>query len=241
MSIITNPIELNEQQLELKNAILMEMTNDKVISRTNAELNEPPPNTNLTGFFKTVKELVDVTQENTDQRVLLTETMPEVNLFEDPDHPGKELSGYILTTVLKREPGTLAGGNQPFSSKRRDLKPKMLRGIIKSDPDKPGESTLIFSKWYDNLVGLNICCRTNKRANELADWLENLMETNAWYFQQAGFPLVFMDARLPDLRREDGLMKVSFRPFRFFVRTETFFTLTEHQLDRLIVQATAGT
>jgi hypothetical protein len=242
MSFIDDPLELDALQLEFRDKILIELSGGAGITRENAdECTDPPPNTTLTGFFNKVKEVVDATQINADQRVLVTETMPENNIFQDPDDQDKELSGMILTTVLRREPGTLAGGNQPFRAKRQDVRPKIIRRVVKKDPNKPGVTTFIISKWFDNLVGLNIAARTNKRANELAEWFENLMEFNRPLFELDGFQKVMFKGRMSDLRRDDSVMKISFRPLKYYLRTETFFTITEQQLNRLIVQVTAGT
>jgi hypothetical protein len=240
-SILTDPIQLNAYQIDLKNKIVLELTGGLGIDESNQECSFAPQKTTTVGFFNRVKELVDLDQVNADQPVLVTETMPDLNLFQDPDHPEKELSGLVLTTVLRREPGTLSGGNQPFSSKRQDTRPKMIRRVIKNDPNKPGEITFIISKWFDNLVGLNVCARTNKRADELADWFEDLMEKNRWFFEINGFNKVLFKGRMADLRKDDSTTKISFRPMKYYFRTETFYTITEQQLNRMIVQLTTGT
>ncbi len=241
MSILTDPVELSIAQLEFKNKVIMEMTGGMGITEETQESSALPPSRTTSEFFDRVKELVDYTQVNKDQPILVTETMPDLKLFQDPEYPEKDLSGLILTTVLRREPGTLAGGNQPFNEKRKDSRPKMIRKVIKNDPDKPGQVTFIISKVYDNLVGLNICSRTNKRANELAEWLEDLMEKNRWFFEINGFHKLSFKGRLADLRKDDSLTKLSFRPMKYYFRTETFYSITEQQLNRLIVQVSTGT
>lgn len=236
MSEIFDYIQLNTDQIDLKNKILFEITKGSSVE----ELKTPfyPSKTSLTDFFNLVKNLIDLESKNLDRRILLTETMPDTNFFQDPDDPLKEVSGYILTTLLKREPATLVGGNDPFNTGRRDLKPKLIRKIVGNDPARPGEITYVISKLFDNLVGLNICTRTNKEANSLADWFEDLMEKNRWYFELNGFSKYYFLGRLADLRKDDSMMKMSFRPFKYYVRTETYYFLTEQELNRIIVQIT---
>ena len=53
------------------------------------------------------------------------------------------------------------------------------------------------------------------------------MEFNRPLFEQCGFNKVLFKGRMADLRRDDTVMKISFRPLKYYLRTETFFTLTE--------------
>lgn len=234
LSLYTNEA-LSPDQQALKNTILEELSGGFGLSTTSV-IKSRPPNTNLTGFCELVKNVVDLENQNLERRVLVVEQMPDTNFFEDPDEPLKEVSGLILTTVLKREPATLVGGNEPFNPKRRDIRPRMIRAEIKNDPERPGEVVYVISKLFDNLVGLNICARTNKRADELAEWFEDLMEKNRWYFERKGFLKVFFEGRMADLRRDDSMIKMSFRPLKYYVRTETYYTITEQQLNRIVVQ-----
>jgi hypothetical protein len=231
-------IELTQSQIDLRNTIVLEILGKGAHIEELHKDQFKPSKTTLTNFFSIVKDLVDLDNKNSDQRILVTETMPDTNFFQDPDDPLKEISGYILTTLLRREPATLVGGNDPFNGSRRDLKPKLIRKIIGNDPERPGEVTYVISKMFDNLVGLNICSRTNKRADFLADWFEDLMEKNRWYFELNGFSKYFFLGRLADLRKDDSLGKMSFRPFKYYVRTETYYYITEQELNRILVKVT---
>src|ERR1019366_7521625 len=137
LSIYTNEALSSDQQA-LKDTILQELSGGFGLSATSV-LKCPPPNTSLTGFCNLVRGLVDIENMNLERRILVVEQMPDTNFFQDPDEPLKEVSGLILTTVLKREPATLAGGNEPFNPKRRDIKPRMIRAEIKDDPERPGQ------------------------------------------------------------------------------------------------------
>jgi len=231
---IYNHENLEAYQIELKNKILFDITNGQHIGT----IEEIPRETTVDKFFILTKNLVDQDERFVDRRVLVTDTMSENNIMQDPDDPTKDLSGMVITSLLHRAPATLVGGNEPFDKGRRDIKPKRVLRLIKNTSERPGEVTYVINQWFDNLIGFNVGALTNKRADELADWFENLMETNRWYFELNGYGRYNFDERTADLYVNYGTYKMAWRPHKYYVRTETNYLLTEQQLNKLIVQIT---
>ena len=78
--------------------------------------------------------------------------------------------------------------------------------------------------------------RTNKRANELALWFENLMETNRPYFAFKGITKYFMNIRKADESKQYGNDQVESRPYFYFVRTEKTYEVKEQALNNLVIR-----
>jgi hypothetical protein len=223
---------LTARQIDLKNTIIFEITG----GIEPEIIDEIPEGTTLDDLFLKVKNLVDTNGRFDDRRILFTDTMSDGNIFQDPDLGTKDLAGLIINSVLKRTPATLVGGNDPFNRGRRDLKPKLVRKIIGANPERPGEVSWVLTSRYDNLVGFTIVAQTNKWADELADWFESLIETNRWYFVLNGYQVFYFDERTADVYVDFSTFKATFRPYKYYVRTETNYVITESQLNKLIVQ-----
>ena len=131
----------------------------------------------------------------------------------------------------------MSGGNTWFDKTRREAKPR-IREIITNDPDNLGQASIVYSQWFDNEVEFSVCSRTNKRSNELADWFENLMESNRIYFAFKGIGRYLLDQRKSDGFTQIGNEGYHYRPFCYMVRTEKTYTVTEQSINRIIISLT---
>jgi len=227
---------LNAEQKALKEELTREILRDYSKSQTRSEaISKLPAHNTIEGFVDSIKELIDVSQDTTGRRVILKDDYAKGNVLEDPSNPSKELSGVVLYSMKRRAPGTMEGGNTWFDRGRREVKPR-LREVISNDPCNPGQTKLVYSQWFDNEVRFDINARTNKRANELALWFENLMETNRPYFAFKGITKYFMNLREADEFRQYGNDTIECRPYYYFVRTENTYEVTEEALNRLIIR-----
>lgn len=229
---------LTAEQVAFKGSLVAEIMQDysKIKSRS-PSITKVPSHSSLDEFITSVKELIDSDQINADQKVTLIDDHSKDNIFQDINNPTRELSGVVLYSLDRRSPGTMAGGNSWFSKERREVKPR-IREIITNDINNPGQAKIVYSQWFDNRVRFKVCARTNKRANELCDWFENLLETNRYYFNIKGITKFFMDERMSDNQEQIGNEQVECRPFFFFVRTEKTYELTEQALNKIVISLT---
>jgi len=226
---------LNQEEILLKEELITTIKRDYTKLQRTSSMSTIPVYGNIEDFIDGVKELVDINQETADQRVILRDDYTTDNIMEDPSNPTKELSGVILYSMVKRAPGTMEGGNTWFDSGRREVKPR-IRDIITNDPKNPGQAKIVYSQWFDNEIKFQITARTNKRANELALWFEDLMETNRPYFAFKGITKYFMDERKTDNFKQYGNDSFEIRPYHYFVRTEKTREVTEQALNNLIIR-----
>jgi len=233
--IFNNNEELTDSQILLKEELIREITRDYGKINKREAISKISYHNNIDQFIDGIKELIDIDQQTSDQRVILKDDYATDNILEDPDNPTKELSGVILYSMKRRAPGTMEGGNDWFNKGRREIKPR-VREIITNDPKNPGETKIIYSQWFDNEIKLKITARTNKRANELAFWFENLMETNRPFFAFRGITKYFMNIREEDEFKQYGNDPMECRPYCYFVRTERTYEVTEQALNSLIIK-----
>lgn len=227
---------LTREQIALKQELTREILRDYTKTSLKGEaISKLPTHSSIEGFVDGVKEIIDLSQETSGQRVILKDDYASGNIFEDPDNPTLELSGVILYSMKRRAPGTMEGGNTWFDRGRREVKPR-LREIITSDPCNPGQAKLVYSQWFDNEVKFDVSARTNKRANELALWFEDLMETNRPFFAYRGITKYFLNLREADEFKQYGNDNFECRPYYYFVRTEKTYEVTEEALNRLIIR-----
>lgn len=228
--------DLTTEQIALKEQLTREILRDYgKLSGGLGAISKLPVHNNIEQFIDGVKELIDIDQQTSGQRVILRDDYTTDNIMEDPDNPLQELSGIVLYSMKRRAPGTMEGGNTWFDRGRREVKPR-IREIISNDPCNPGQVKIVYSQWFDNEVKFDITARTNKRANELAFWFENLMETNRPFFAFRGVTKYFMNIREADEFKQYGNDSFECRPYCYFIRTERTYEVTEQALNRLIIR-----
>jgi hypothetical protein len=167
-----------------------------------------------------------------DYRITFTE--------EDVD---KDIKTEIVTcSCLNRTPGVF-GQSTPFE-KDRNSTVKNLKFMLReevTDPNNPGYNIATLGYWYDNTIRLTCWARTNKRANKRADWLESLMMEYMWFFTAEGISRIFYLGRQGDTYKEIDGNKWYGRPLDYFARTEKIITLSEKQIEEILVKRTLAT
>lgn len=230
---------LSEEQLKIKETLIKEITKDYDGSapKTIPSISSIPVHTDIDGFIDSVAALVDMDQIHADQKVVLLDNYDRQNIFQDFEDPTKEYSGVVLYSMIRRAPGTMTGGNTYFAEGRREVKPRIR--AIEKDPIT-GQANIYYSQWFDNEVLLEVCARTNKRANELANWFEDLMEKNRIFFALKGITKYNMDRREADKFLQIGNDGVESRPFVYMLRTEKTYMLTEQMINKIVVSLTTS-
>lgn len=230
---------LSDNQIDLKDKITREILRDygSVCDDPRGAISKTPRHGDIEEFIDAIAELIAMDQETAEQRVMLKDQHAEGNIMEDPDDPAKELSGVVLYAMKRRAPGTMAGGNVWFNRERREVKPR-IREIITNDPNNPSQAKIVYSQWFDNEVLFEIVARTNKRANELALWLEDLLERNRTFFMCRGFQRYLYNMREEDGQKQYGNDNYHVRPLCYFVRTERTNEVSEQTLNRLVITLT---
>ena len=155
-------------------------------------------------------------------------------VYDSPDisEAGEKLE-IISMKLIKRQPG-MHGQGAPFENTVRQLKP-LLRETL-DDPDNPGYKRLVLGQFYDNLLQLTCWAKTNKEASERALWLETVMEDYAWFFAYSGANRVIYQGRAPELLLDVDHYHLYGRPIEYFVRTEKIRTVSQKQLEEIIVR-----
>lgn len=218
--------------------VIVQSQFDSIINNaeSQASIRSKTPGTakNITEFYSLVKEAIENREKNQktpdDAKVLLTHNEVEVS--------SKALS--IAIELMSREPGRFSEG-APMQGKTRNLRP-LLREVV-ADPDNPGYRKAIMGYWHDNLVKFTCWSRTHKEAEALALSFEALMEDYIWFFRMQGVHRVLFNSRGSQVEREfkvasnqgSDTNKFYGRPLIYFVQTETIRTITEKELEQIII------
>ena len=239
MMDFNNNEHLTDEQISLKEKIKIDITEKKAKSlKTYGQMSTQPAHSTIEEFIDAVQEAVNLDQVNASQRVILKDKHAAGNIFEDPQDASADVSGVILYSMKKRAPGTMKGGNSPFDEGRRELQPR-IRDVISESLETPGEATVLYGQWFDNLICFEIAARTAHRANELALWFEEVMECNRYYFAGKGIHRYFFHERDEDKHQQIGNESVFYRPMVYYVRTEKSYKLSERALNNIVVCLTS--
>jgi hypothetical protein len=196
-----------------------------------------PVNSSLKDFIDQVKELVDCNQQDKKNKVILVDDFSPNNIFEDPTKPGSDVVATIGYRLRKRAPGTTKGGNKPFNDARREVTPH-LRAITTDDVGNPGAVTFNMGQWFDNELRFEIYARTNKEANEVAMWFENIMDLNRQFFAYRGIMKYYFLERESDTVVKEGDGTIHCRPMCYWVRTEKCYEITEQAINNIVILLT---
>lgn len=229
--------ELDEEQIRIKTELVRHIQSEaqKDIRKSMSTM---PVHCDIEQFIDSVAALIDFDQRKADNKVVLKDTHAGGKIMEHPKYPNQDLGGVVLYSMVERAPGTMEGGNEPFSRQRREIKPR-IRDIISNDPKTPGQATVVKSQWFDNLIQFEIVARSATQANKLALWFEDLMECNRYYFAALGITKYFFDMRGKDAFEQNGNEGYYKRPLIYYVRTERTFEIREQALNNIIVCLTS--
>lgn len=193
--------------------------------------------TRTPGPAKNILEVMDLIKsavEDYETRTHST-TDSKINIvYEEPD----KLTNLEALTIklIRREPGMFGQGTA-FENKTRQLKP-LLREEV-DDLENPGYKRAILGQFYDNILRLTCWARTNKVANERSLWLENVMEEYAWFFAYSGVNRILYYGRGPEDTITVDQSRVYGRCLDYFVRTEKIVTISQKELECIVVRQAA--
>jgi hypothetical protein len=195
--------------------------------RLDQKTRTPGPAKNILEVMDLIKSAVEDyetrTHSTTDSKIEVT--------YEQPDKP---ISLEALTIkLIRREPGMFGQGTA-FENNTRQLKP-LLREET-DDLENPGYKRAIMGMFYDNVLRLTCWARTNKVANDRSLWLETVMEEYAWFFAYSGVNRFLYHGRGPEETITVDESKLYGRCIDYFVRTEKITTISQKELECIVVR-----
>lgn len=227
---------LTEEQKKLKWQYIETITGNPYQMRQTGS-SYVPVNSSLEDFINLVKQLVDLNQKDKKNKVILVDDFSPNNIFEDPTKPGSDVVATIGYRLRRRAPGTTKGGNKPFNEERREVTPH-LRAVTVDEENNPGSVTFNMGQWFDNELRFEIYARTNKEANEIAMWFENIMDLNRQFFAYKGIMKYYFLERESDTVVKEGDGIVHCRPLCYWVRTEKCYEITEQAINNIVILLT---
>lgn len=230
--------DLNPELLEDKNLRIEvnkifehEISKDDALSRRTTSLK---PARNLQEVYETVRLAI----ENMQTRQNLKEVHKIIYVEGDPDQKiveelaSKRKGGIISFSLVKRQPGAFSQG-APMEGAVRNMRPIFREE--RNDPDNPGYKLGSVGYFHDNIIRFTCWGQTNKRANELAQWFEDLMDEYAWYFKAEGVDRVLFSGRNADISENIEGNKWYGRPIDYFVRTEKIKVFSEKTIEKIVL------
>ena len=192
-----------------------------------------PSNSTLDDFLTFVQELMEIEQEGKKSKVILVDDFSKNNIFEDPKRPGTPVLGVITCSVKGSKPGSFSQTNSPMAhSGTREIRPS-LRGITKNTIQDKSIWTYYFGQRFDNEICFKIHARSNKEANEITTWFQNLLAIHKKFFAQKGVIRYYFRERDSDdvVKESDNVIYI--RPLCYYLTTEEVYTTTEYVLEKI--------
>lgn len=227
---------LTEEQKALKYKYIETITGVPYVLK-NAGPRTIDAHSNIEEFIDQIKTVLKLEQEDIKNKVILLDDFSKNNVFEDPEKPGTDVRAVITYKLRRRAPGTTKGGNQPFDKSRTERVPQ-YRGAKYDDVNNPREITMYMGQWFDNELCFDIHARSNKEANDIALWFENIMEGNRQFFAYNGILKYYFVERETDSVVKEGDNVVHVRPMVYWVRTEKCYEITEQAINKIVILLT---
>lgn len=227
---------LTEEQLRLKYDYVETITGVPYVLK-NAGPRTIDAHSTIEQFIDKVKTVIEFEQKDFKNKVILIDEFSKGNIFENPEKPGEDVRAVITYTLCRRAPGTTKGGNMPFDKSRTERVPQ-YRGARYDDVENPREIIMYMGQWFDNEICFDIHARSNKEANEIALWFENIMEGNRQFFAYNGILKYYFVERETDSVVKEGDDVVHVRPMKYWVRTEKCYEITEQAINKIVILLT---
>ncbi len=228
---------LTDAQLILKREFIEQISVNPHVTKGNIGAGYVTAHSSLEQFIDKIKEAIDEDQGNKKNRIFFLDNYSKVNVFEDPLVAGKDALGIVGYHLRTRVPGTTAATNRPGDPSRRETR-SHLRAITYDAVEKPQQATFHFGKWFDNILCFDIFAKSNKEANEVAMWFEDLMDKNRQFFAYSGIMKYHFEERESDAIKKDGDSIVHIRPMLYWVRTEKNYEIDEQAINNIVVKIT---
>ena len=227
-------VSVEESQAEVQNYI-KSITGQEILEQSYSGIEYIPVNCSLDKFIDSVQELIDVDQENKEHKIILIDDFAKTNIFENPKDPKTKVLGVIGYQLLRKQPGAFHQTNEMFSEGVKEVRPS-FRGMIKDQVNYPYSITYCLGQLFDNEICFNIYARSNKEANEIVNWFENLMQVHKKFFALKGVIKYYFRKRDSDSVVKEGDNVVHKRPVIYWLRTEETYQLTEQAVNKIILK-----
>lgn len=192
-----------------------------------------PENLSLDQFLSVLRELMETDQEEKAHKIILIDDYTKENIFQDPRNPKNEVLGVITCSVRSQKPGSFHQTNHPLSSSgTREIRPS-LRAIEKQDVTDRSACTYYFGQRFDNHICFTIHARSNKEANDITAWFQNLLAVHKKFFALKGIIRYYFLEREADSIVKEGDNAIYTRPLCYYLTTEEIFITTEYVLQKL--------
>ncbi len=192
------------------------------------------PAKSLTEVYDLVRKAVEDYQKraNTPQQNqnAFTEGDPDLKVIENLNAQKK--SGLISFGLVKRCPGAFSQG-KPFEGDVKNMRPLFRESL--PDPENPSYRLAHVGYWHDNIIRFTMWAQTNKRANEMALWFEDLMDEYDWFFKAEGCNRLMFWERKEDKTLDIDGNKWYGRPIDYFVRTEKIKIFSEKTIEQIVL------
>lgn len=186
-----------------------------------------------------VMDLIKVAIEDYENRSDLIEDAKVIVTYEMPDEELDKLlierkaKAIISIALTRREPGSYSQG-APFEGRVKNLRPILRQEV--EDTENPGYRRAILGYFFDNVITLTVWARTNKTANSVALWLESLMDEYTWFFRYSGTNRILYWGRPSEKIIDVDNNRYYGRPIDYFVRTERLTSLSQKELESLVIR-----
>lgn len=192
-----------------------------------------PAHLSLDQFLSVLRELMETVQEDKAHKIILVDDFTKENIFQDPRNPKNEVLAVVTCGVRSQKPGSFNQTNHPMtSSGTREIRPS-LRAIEKQDVTDKAACNYYFGQLFDNNICFSIHARSNKEANEVAIWFQNLLAVHKKFFALKGIIRYYFLEREADNVVKEGDNVIYVRPLCYYLATEETFVTTEYVLQKI--------
>lgn len=192
-----------------------------------------PVHAALDNFLDFLRELMEIEQEDRAHKVILLDDFSKENVFTDPRNPKTQVLAVVTCRVRKQRPGSFHQTNQPISSGGvREIRPS-LRAIEKLDAEDKSLYKYYYSQLFDNEICFQIHARSNKEANEVVAWFQNLLMMHKKFFALKGIIRYYFLEREADSVVKEGDNAIYVRPLTYYLTTEETYVTTEYTLQKI--------
>lgn len=192
-----------------------------------------PAQCSLDQFLSYLRELIEIEQEDKIHKIILVDDHTQANIFHDPRDPKNEVLAVITCSVKSQRPGSFNQTNQPMTNTGvREIRPS-LRAIEKLDVSDQTTWTYYFGQLFDNEICFTVHARTNKEANEVVNWFQNLLMIHKKFFAQKGIiRYYFLEREMDNVVKESDSV-IHTRPLCYYLTTEETYATTESVLQKI--------
>lgn len=184
------------------------------------------------GSAKNILQFFDLFKEAFDNYLTLTGEVNKINLSWEfiSSLPTPEL---ITFNVIDRKPGVFSRASLHDQGDVRNAKPLFRESTI--DKENNGYRTDYYGYLHDNTVQFICWAETQHEAMKRALWLEEFINKYQWYFISQGTQrVIFLSGEAVRFTESQG-KKMYGQSLNFLVRTETITTISEKQLEEIVV------